>query len=89
MGTIRGLHDPIGQAGGGSMTVLLMPLRCLGIKGRLVTYMNRPFGKIHFPEIAPLFGNLMVSPGKSWWDVKVMATETKMVVGGTRASRAE
>jgi hypothetical protein len=82
------LQDIVRQASGSGMTFLLTDLGHLGIKCRSVTHMNGIFKKIHFPNIVPLFDNLMMSLGEhreyALWNAKVMATEVE--VAGRAAS---
>ena len=72
------LQDIVRQAGGSGMTFLLTDLGRLGIKRRSVTHKNGPFEKVHFPNIVPLFDNLMASLGEpegyASWNAKVTAT---------------
>jgi hypothetical protein len=83
------LQDIERRTGGSGMTFLMTDLGRLGIKCRSVTHKNRPFKRIHFPNIVPLFDNLMVSLGDprgyALWNAKVMATEVKVAGRATSA----
>ena len=72
------------------MTFLLTDLGRLGIKCRSVTHKNGPFKKVHFPNVVPLFDNLMMSLGEpngyALWNAKVTATEATVP---RRAASAE